>query len=574
MSSGSRGRRAGRRPPRLLAAVFLVRAVVLSALAAAAGSGKSAGRPAESFQPESLTYAIKWKPSLLLPAVGVGTLTVRSSPAGETFLSRTVRRTEMDADIHSVLFGVDATVHIESLFLPAGGGSLHTRALIVQNGEVRQLSIFYCPESRSLRLLELRGGAGGQAAPEVSRNEYLADTPAVLLDPAALLALLRESPLPTDFRTGLDAVYFAHIRPVTLRRESRETMKSALGEVPAVHTRLENYIGPDDERSWDIHLWSTDDDRRIPLKAKARLRMGTVEIELKKRSDGPDPGRPTAPAWLAPPAAAAPPAGPPPLSCPSLSPASGDVMVTIPGGTLAWGAGSGSAPRKPCRVSLSPFRLDRCEVTNAAYKRFVDATGHRRPDLMPFSYYRDRFHWSAGQYQELLRKAVPYRWRNGTFPPGADNLPVVLVSWEDARAYAAWASKRLPTEAEWEWAARGGLAGADFPWGNEPEPGRCATAASDFPALRPVGCQKEGDNAYGLADMAGNAGEWVEDGYDEDVSPCGETDPPAVRGKSRKVFRGGSWQHRLQDARVFSRLADYPGVTYLTVGFRCARDLP
>jgi formylglycine-generating enzyme required for sulfatase activity len=223
-----------------------------------------------------------------------------------------------------------------------------------------------------------------------------------------------------------------------------------------------------------------------------------------------------------------------------------------------------------CRVNLPGCWIGRAEVTNAQYLRFVQATGQRAPD-----------HWEGGQ-----------------IPSGLERFPVVNVSWDDARAYCQWAGGRLPTELEWEKAARG-ADGRLFPWGNAWDSKRCRNLAlitgkqsanfdewvsamsgwlashdpeREGPAA--VGSYPSDASSYGCLDMAGNALEWCDDWYERDAYKRyarGDLTPP--RSGAGMVLRGGSWSYG--DPRVF-RCADRnnydPDCRYgIFIGFRCAR---
>jgi formylglycine-generating enzyme required for sulfatase activity len=161
--------------------------------------------------------------------------------------------------------------------------------------------------------------------------------------------------------------------------------------------------------------------------------------------------------------------------------------------------------------------------------------------------------------------------------PDFPDHPVVGISWSDARKYAEWAGKRLPTEAEWEYAARGGLVGSDYPSGDRLEP----TAAnywlwselrSTGEGLMPVGSYPP--TQYGLYDMAGNVAEWVTDAYDADYyerSPA--KNPPGPEGEKFRVFRGGGWHSGPGCVRVYYRNALPSNWRDFNVGFRCAREV-
>lgn len=227
-------------------------------------------------------------------------------------------------------------------------------------------------------------------------------------------------------------------------------------------------------------------------------------------------------------------------------------VVAIPGGELLMGSdgpdahpADGESPVR--RVAVAPFRLAACAVTVAEFAAFVDATGHVTE--------AERWGWSFVFAGFLPEGAPPTRavaaapwWRQvegatwrapegpGSSVAARADHPVVHVSWGDAAAYCAWAGGRLPTEPEWEWAARGGLVGKRFPWGDELEPGgehrmnvwqgefpSCDTGADGWRGTCPVDAFPP--NGYGLHNMTGNAWEWVDGRFD---------------AHALKVMRGGS----------------------------------
>ena len=195
-------------------------------------------------------------------------------------------------------------------------------------------------------------------------------------------------------------------------------------------------------------------------------------------------------------------------------------MVTIPAGEFLYG-------EDKQRVRLPEYRMAKTPITNTQYKAFVDATGYRAPE----------------------------HWKNGQIPKGKADHPVVYVSWEDAQAFCAWAGCRLPTEKEWEKAARG-TDGREYPWGNGWEAGHCNTSEAGIKDTTPVNKYPRGASPYGLLDMAGNVWEWCEDWYDSD--------------RKYKVLRGGSWLSDRGRARCAYRDRYYPvGHNYDVVGFRC-----
>jgi formylglycine-generating enzyme required for sulfatase activity len=240
------------------------------------------------------------------------------------------------------------------------------------------------------------------------------------------------------------------------------------------------------------------------------------------------------------------------LMLPELDPV---LMVTIPAGTFLIGnpEGTGRPDEWPQRsVHLDTFAIDQVEVTNERYMTFVTATGHRNPPN-------------------------PY----GTGPllsvKGIEQLPVVQTTWYDAKAYCIWAKKRLPTEAEWEKAARG-TDGRKYPWGNEPATLQRANFDRDWEdekTLHPVGSLPEGDSPYGVKDMAGNAREWVSDWYDADYyrhAPDRNPQGPDKKGVVRSI-RGGSWHSPQADITASARGRGGFALQTHGTGFRCARSM-
>jgi formylglycine-generating enzyme required for sulfatase activity len=240
-------------------------------------------------------------------------------------------------------------------------------------------------------------------------------------------------------------------------------------------------------------------------------------------------------------------------------------------------------------VRLSAFAIDRHEVTNAEYRRFLEtgATTHQRchPSEPKNKDHAPRY-WK--RFNPLLAdpqyaKTAPVSEQ--TFR--ADDGPVVGVDWFDAYAYAAWAGKRLPTEAEWELACRGPN-GSRWPWGDDWRWGVANVGGerhgADVPArgfdkdgfIYPakVGSFPGGRSALGCDDLAGNAAEWVSDWYAADAYATGpEVDPRGPREGTQRVVRGGSSQSAPSQVRCSARAAREPEFRTFTLGFRCARDL-
>jgi len=190
------------------------------------------------------------------------------------------------------------------------------------------------------------------------------------------------------------------------------------------------------------------------------------------------------------------------------------------------------------RIHVDAFYLDVNEVTSADYARFAEAT----------------------------RAAKPWTWPGGKVAKGEESLPVTNVTWAEADAYCRWAGKRLPTEAEWERAARGGLDRKRFPWGDEGGRGRAHTGSS----TGPTAVSSFSANAFGLHDMAGNVWEWTSDWYERDYYAVSPDRNPAGPEKGRyKVIRGGGWTDGAQ-LNSFRNYAD-PEMRTLVIGFRCAK---
>ena len=251
----------------------------------------------------------------------------------------------------------------------------------------------------------------------------------------------------------------------------------------------------------------------------------------------------------------------------------GAKMHLIPAGEFEMGNSleeGGDDERPVHTVYVDSFYLDVYEVTNAQYKLFIEETGHAAPAF-----------WDDPDLNAL-------------------NHPVVGVSWYDAAAYCQWAGKRLPTEAEWEKAARGGLVGKRHSWRDEsPEAFKCNFADKQAPSwanwahrelddgyqfTAPVGTYPP--NGFGLHDMAGNVWEWCMDAYDPRAYASSPMDNPVAGGviafddienanvTTARVHRGGGWLHPPGNLRVSNRNSLHPANASIYLGFRCAMRLP
>ncbi len=306
-------------------------------------------------------------------------------------------------------------------------------------------------------------------------------------------------------------------------------------------------------------------------------------------------------------------------------------MVAIPGGEFMMGASDdeGRPDEYPQhKVKINAFLMDATEVTNAQFKKFVEATGYittaeKKPEWdeikkqlpegtpkpdesilvaasLVFS--------NPGHAISLDNASQWWSWEKGanwkhpqgpnSSIKGKDNYPVVQVSWDDAAAYCKWAGKRLPTEAEWEWAARGGLISDKYPWGNEDVESQKPKAniwQGNFPyrntnwdkfyGAAPV--KSFAPNGYGLYDMAGNVWEWCNDWYrndyykeiktEESINPTGPSDSydPMEPTIPKKVVRGGSFlcnASYCKGYRTSSRMKTSPDTGLEHTGFRCVKD--
>ena len=246
-------------------------------------------------------------------------------------------------------------------------------------------------------------------------------------------------------------------------------------------------------------------------------------------------------------------------------------MVLIPSGrSIKIGSDSeaAEADEQPVHdAHIAAFFMDEYEVTNFAYKQFLLANGHWQKDRIDSEFHN-------GDYLK--------HWNGNDYPSASENHPVTYVSWYAAMAYAQWAGKRLPTEAEWEYAARGGVADQAYPWGDVID-GEQANYGGNIGQTTPVG--EYPPNGYGLHDMAGNVWEWCLDEYSETfyfISPLENPFPGAntvdwVIGnftsiKTSRALRGGSWHSDPEYLRAANRFPwGLPTYTRNDVGFRCVR---
>ena len=280
-------------------------------------------------------------------------------------------------------------------------------------------------------------------------------------------------------------------------------------------------------------------------------------------------------------------------------------MVALPGGTFLMGtdyaggfAEDGEGPVRA--VTLHEFSIDRYPVTNEVFGKFVADTGYRTE--------AEQFGWSfvfwahipPQRFQELVEDTVesaPWwckvrgaRWNAPEGPQSnlkdRENHPVVHVSWNDAQAFCAWSRQRLPSEAEWEYAARGGLEQALYPWGDKLRPGgehRCNIWQGEFPNVDTAEDGYAGTcpvdafpaNGYGLYSVVGNTWEWCADWFSSDLHlTASRNNPSGPREGSSRVMKGGSFlchKSYCNRYRLGARTSNTPDSSTSNIGFRCAR---
>ncbi len=279
-------------------------------------------------------------------------------------------------------------------------------------------------------------------------------------------------------------------------------------------------------------------------------------------------------------------------------------MVDLPGGTFLMGSDyaegfplDGEGPVRP--VTLKPFWIDRNPVTNEVFREFVEATGYRtEAELYGWSFVF-WLHIPPKRFRELVEDTVavtPWwckvsgaRW-NAPEGPGSNLLhrgdhPVIHVSWNDAAAFARWSGQRLPTEAEWEYAARGGLEQKLYPWGDKLRPEgehRCNIWQGEFPNVDTADDGYSGTspvaayppNGYGIYSITGNTWEWCADWFSADFHRTASTEnpvgPPSGTGR---MMKGGSFlchKSYCNRYRVAARTSNTPDSSASNIGFRCA----
>jgi serine/threonine-protein kinase len=216
-------------------------------------------------------------------------------------------------------------------------------------------------------------------------------------------------------------------------------------------------------------------------------------------------------------------------------------MVYVPGGTFMMGCDREQDPMgsPPHLVTVGPFYIDTTAVTNAQYLAFVRASGY----------------------------TAPPGWSQGRYPAGQDNWPVTEVTWADAQAYAKWKGKRLPTEAEWEFTARGSD-GRVYPWGSNFNPSLTNSLERGLAHPEPVGSHPDAASPFGALDMCGNVWQWCQDAYKPYAGNSMKLEIPS----NAKVIRGGSFASDRNHVTTAARNLDLATKQSAEIGFRCAKS--
>jgi formylglycine-generating enzyme required for sulfatase activity len=258
--------------------------------------------------------------------------------------------------------------------------------------------------------------------------------------------------------------------------------------------------------------------------------------------------------------------------------------MCVPAGAFSMGSENGNDGEKPVHiVTLGAYWIDQTEVTNARFAQFIEETGYQT--------LAEKEGWGLVWTPSTVEQVNGADWKHPQGPQssisGMEQHPVVQVSWDDAVAYCQWAGHRLPTEAEWEKAARG-TDGWTYPWGESKPAGNRLNFADKnlqvdwanksiddgYQLTAPVGNYPDGASPYGVLDMAGNVSEWVADWYADSYygSQTEGYNPLGPNLGEYRVLRGGSWLNNGWVVRTSVRTRDYPSNRYDLFGFRCSRS--
>ena len=243
----------------------------------------------------------------------------------------------------------------------------------------------------------------------------------------------------------------------------------------------------------------------------------------------------------------------------------GAVMVLVPAGQFLMGSDSWSGSEKPVhQVYLDSFYIDQFEVSYSDFVEFLNQVGNQIEGVA------GKAHWVEEDDPDLRIHRVDNNWQAD---PGLENHPMNEVTWFGARAFCEWRGARLPSEAEWEKAARG-TDGRTYPWGEMEPTCEMANFAGCYYDSVPVDSYPDWVSPYGLYNMAGNVHEWTNDWYGEDYYANSPTDnPTGPESGDYKVFRGASWFNGNYQTRTTYRYPKLPVLTYKANGFRCVKSL-
>jgi len=239
-------------------------------------------------------------------------------------------------------------------------------------------------------------------------------------------------------------------------------------------------------------------------------------------------------------------------------------MVLVPAGEFLMGSDTWSGSEKPAHtVYLDNYYIDQFEVSNTAFAKFLNEIGNQIEGVA------GKAHWVEESDPDLRIHRIDGIWQPDE---GWENHPMNEVTWFGARAFCEWREARLPSEAEWEKAARG-TDGRTYPWGEETPTCEMANFAGCFYISVPVDSYPEWVSPYGAYNMAGNVHEWTNDWYGEDYyANTPSENPTGPESGDYKIFRGGSWFNGNFNTRTTYRYPKLPVLTYMANGFRCAKS--
>ena len=245
--------------------------------------------------------------------------------------------------------------------------------------------------------------------------------------------------------------------------------------------------------------------------------------------------------------------------------ARGAAMVLVPAGEFLMGSDSWSGSEKPAHaVYLESYYIDQYEVSNTAFAAFLNEVGNQIEGVA------GKAHWVEESDEDLRIHRVDGAWQPDE---GWEKHPMNEVTWFGARAFCEWREARLPSEAEWEKAARG-TDGRTYPWGEAEPACEMANFKGCYNTSVPVDSYPDWVSPYGAFNMAGNVHEWTNDWYGENYYANSPYENPAgPENGDYKVFRGGSWFNGNFNTRTTYRYPKLPVLTYMANGFRCAKDV-